>query len=362
MDMNLSERPQAGRNLAVDTMRLIAIFCVICLHTEPFNPDHLGYGWRGWQILYVYITTACRFAVPFFFSISGYYWGRKIRGGQNPAAVSLAMFQRIGMVFAVWSAFFLGIDGLKPVVARLFPWFPGAQSFAASSLAQPPLQLLFEGTAHHLWFLPALLCALAVCWFFVAFRQDRLLLPAGIALFVLAVLGRAYAQTAIGFSPRFFGAPFDPRDGPFFSTLFFATGYLLSAHPPRPQWRRWGMFLLAAGFILHRTEIVLIHALFHAPPVRVIHQDFVFGTYAMGLGATMLALAAPSWLSRPTLARWGRCTLGIYCIHPLFVHQQILCRLHSTVAEVLYPAAVLLLSLLAVWPLSRLRWTRPLVL
>ena len=355
------EKSQVDRNLAVDTMRLIAIFCVLCLHTEPFNPDHMGYGWRGWEVLYLNITSACRFAVPFFFCISGYYWGRKIRSGQNPSAVSLAMFQRVGTAFAAWSAFFLGIDYLKPVVACLFPRFPGAKSFAAPSIVRHPLQLLFEGTAHHLWFLPALLCALAVCWFFIVLRRDRLLLAVASVFFVLAVLGRAYAQTAIGFSPRLYGISFDLRDGPFFGTLFFATGYLLSAHRPRPQWRRWGMFLLAAGLVLFRAEILLIPALFHAPPLRVIFQDAVFGTYPMGLGATMLALAAPSWLSRPTLARWGRFTLGIYCIHPIFVHQQILCRFHSPAAEVLYPAVVLLVSLCAAWLLSRVRWLRPLV-
>lgn len=365
-DMNHLERPQSARNLAVDTMRLIAIFCVICLHAAPFSPDHMGNGWYGWQVLYLGISTACRFAVPFFFCVSGYYWGGKIRRGQSPSAVSPSMFKRIGIVFVVWSAFFLSINYLKPVIGRLIPWFPGAESiapssFAVSSFARHPLRLLFEGTAQHLWFLPALLSALAVAWLFVALRQERLLLAVAIALFVYAVLGRAYASTSIGISPQIFGFHCNTRDGPFFSTIFFASGYFLSAHLPRPQWSRWGISLLAAGCVLHRSEIVLIHTLFHAPPVRTLQQDFVFGTYAMGLGATMLALAAPSWLSRPRLARWGRWTLGIYCIHPIFIHQKILCRLHSAVAEVLYPIAVLLLSLFAVWLLARVRWTRSLV-
>jgi surface polysaccharide O-acyltransferase-like enzyme len=64
-----------------------------------------------------------------------------------------------------------------------------------------------------------------------------------------------------------------------------------------------------------------------------------------------------------TLARWGRFTLGIFCAHLFFVLRLdgIVDSFHSPAVEVIYPVAVLFLSLIAVSLLSRIKPLRRLV-
>jgi peptidoglycan/LPS O-acetylase OafA/YrhL len=48
-------------------------------------------------------------------------------------------------------------------------------------------------------------------------------------------------------------------------------------------------------------------------------QDFVFGTYFMGVGATLLSLSNHRVLSNKLCATLGKMTLGIYASHYIFV-------------------------------------------
>ena len=356
-----TSNPRA-RNLAVDTLRLIAVFGVVCLHAQPFISDRLVGHAHAWLLLGRAISYAARFAVPFFFCASGYFWGRKIRGGANIHAVSLAMVRRLAVIYLVWSAFYLFEAPLRSAVHAHFARPPGMAVSIQWSILWNPL-LLRGGPSMHLWFLPALVCTVLLAWPFVAFRKPRLLVGVSIVLYVLAVLARAYSETPIGICLSIAGHHIDTRGGPFFGSIFFVTGYLLSRYSARRHWARWGLMLFAAGLLLQVTEIWLIHALLHAPPLGVNQQDFVFGTYAMGLGATILALAEPGWLSSVTLARWGRLVLGIYCVHLYFVDRlwQHVRHFNSPLAELLFPIVVLLLSVATAVLLSKTRLTRSFV-
>jgi surface polysaccharide O-acyltransferase-like enzyme len=150
------------------------------------------------------------------------------------------------------------------------------------------------------------------------------------------------------------------RDGPFFGTLLVATGYILSARNPKRSWAMWGLAILAAGLILHCSEFELLRAYLHSKPLPVALKDFTFGTFGMGLGSLMVAVANPGWLTSPLPARVGRFTLGIYCVHFYFVKQldPIVTALHNPVSEAIFPPVVFVLSLLAVWMLSKSSLTR----
>jgi surface polysaccharide O-acyltransferase-like enzyme len=350
------------RNLAIDTLRLIAVLGVVCLHAQPFTSERLVGHAHAWLLFGRAISYAARFAVPFFFCASGYFWGRKLRSGANIHAVSLAMVRRLAVIYLVWSAFYLFEEPLRSAVHDRFAGAPGTAVSIQWSQLWGPL-LLRGGPSMHLWFLPALICVVLLAWFFMALRKTRLLVGVSIGLYVLAVLARAYSETPIGIRLSIAGHHIDTRGGPFFGSIFFVTGYLLSGYSARRHWVRWGLLLFAAGLLLQPTEIWLIHALLHAPPLGVNQQDFVFGTYAMGLGAIMTALAEPGWLSSLTLARWGRLVLGIYCVHLYFVDRlwQHIRHFNSPLAELLFPIVVLLLSVAAAVLLSKTRLTRSFV-
>ena len=77
------------RIVNIDAMRFIASIAVIPLHATD-TPDPVRQG--------------CRFAVPFFFFISGYFLGR--RDFQKPWSIIRTLFVRLFPVIIVWLGVF----------------------------------------------------------------------------------------------------------------------------------------------------------------------------------------------------------------------------------------------------------------
>jgi len=85
----------------VDVLRVLAILAVIALHANPFSGG--SWGQPGLFSGAALISQFSRFAVPFFFTVSGYFWGVKINAGAAVLRTSLSMAKRIAVVFVAWS-------------------------------------------------------------------------------------------------------------------------------------------------------------------------------------------------------------------------------------------------------------------
>lgn len=353
---HLAPRPSSLRIGSVDVCRLIAIVAVICLHTKPFGLarplDHPA----QWNLFNIFLSQGARFAVPFFFSISGYLWGRKIRNGVSVAAASFPMAKRLGAIFAFWCAVYLLPYDVTtgPSIGMLGP--VKASYGKLLVIAHHPIGFLFAGDAPHLWFLPALLCSLGIAAFFAARNESRLLVVGSVALYLVGLLAGAYAPTPIGFHLSLGHFAFSTRNGPFFGTLFFTSGYCFSRVTPRKEWFWWGLVLLAVGLAVHGAEVYLLWKIYSATTV----QDYVVGTFAMGIGATLVALSNHRFLNNQLMERWGRYTLGIYCVQYIFVDllAPLAERMHSPLGEVTYPVSVMALSLVSVLLLAKFSFTR----
>ncbi|MGM0718830.1 MAG: TraX family protein, partial [Halobacteriota archaeon] len=66
----------ADRIHSIDAMRIVAMVFVVLIHTDPFQ----GLSAAGTAITFGIKTTG-RFAVPFFFVASGYFFASKTAGG-----------------------------------------------------------------------------------------------------------------------------------------------------------------------------------------------------------------------------------------------------------------------------------------
>lgn len=352
--MTPSREAQVGPWLeSVDTFRVLAIAGVVAIHTTPVL-DITARSGGVFALSIVLINQAARFAVPFFFTMSGYFWGLKVRAGADVRVTSLRIMSRLLLLYVIWSLIYLLPYQLSAAAQsgilgplRLSYW-------NALRLVAHPELLLFEGTHVHLWFLMALMWAIALTGVFVASGRVVSLVVLAVALYVFGTLAYAYSATPFGVS-----IPFVTRDGPFFGTVFFVTGYGLSALAPRREWLGWGALLLAGGFVLELAEDFGLWRLYHVYPLN----EYVFGTYFMGLGTAVMALSDHPLGRWRALARLGPATLGIYLVNPAF-------------AELLEPigngdrgamwllshlAAVLTLSVVAVVLMSRSRYLRTLV-
>ncbi len=342
-----------SRLQSVDVLRTLAIISVIAIHTTPFEIPASPIG-RDLDLATA-INQFARFAVPFFFVLSGYFWAQKFKNERQIYEPSMRMAKRIAIVFVAWSAIYL-------LPMNIVDWFAyGAMEpvkqfyWNLAGAMHRPLVTILEGTKIHLWYLVALLCGLGISALFLRFGLKHLLVGVAVALYATGLAGKAYSDTPLGFH-----ADFDFRDGPFFSTLFFVTGYFLQRSRPTNAWLPIGLAAAILGLLLHFGELLALHRNWGT----TMSQDYVVGTYFLGLGAALIALSNPGILHLPRIASIGPLVLGIYASHFIFVEiLRPLDRYYSGngLWEVSYVALVFLLSYALASALARFQLSRRLV-
>ncbi len=300
-----SARPQGSasrRNETLDSLKLVAVFFVIGIHSFPLyflgDPQLATIG--------LVFNQLCRFAVPSFFVVSGYLFATTF-DFDRPGQKLLKTTRRLLGLYAFWCVFYLiPYDiALIPQGGIKAPWDFAAWHFYMWTLSWK--DFLFGGAKAQLWFLPALWCATVISAPFVFLRQPRRLLAVGLVLFVIALLAGPYKTTPVGFDLAFL-----TRNGPFFSTLFFASGVFLALHKGNAQRRlRWAYGLTLAGLAWHLAELFWLKL--HYDSLYI--YDFNSGTFAFGVGAAMLGIYGARPLQNRWLVRNGQYSLGIFLLH-----------------------------------------------
>ena len=340
--------PAHARNTTIDLFRVIAIFGVIVVHTDPVTrkvfasaPEHLAN---------LMITGAGRLAVPFFFVVSGYFFGRKVRDGAAPLPLLATYAKRLLRIWVLWSLIYL----LLPL--RLGQWFhqgwwPAVlQQFR--HMAAHPLLIVFVGGKGHLWFLMALVMAMALAAVCEKLRARWLFYALGVALYVYGLLTGLYANTPAGLH-----APLDPRNGPFMSALLVACGYWIAGYRGRVD-PVIAFAVTAIGLIGFEAELHWVPMLSSAWPPII---DYGLFTPVFGIGALLLGLAAPGLGGRWWPHIGAECVLGIYVCHDLFVEPAWMLHayFHNYAWEFAFPVIVFALALGLTVLLARerhLRW------
>ena len=297
-----------GRIKSVDVLRTIAIIFIIAIHTLPFQHPSLPVGQKfDFATL---INQFARFAVPFFFVLSGYFWAQKLHDEDCVTSHTIKTVKRIAAISFFWSLIYLlptniiqALDNglLGPI--KQFYW-------NLSSAANKPHLTLVQGTKGHLWFLHSLICSLIISAIFVRLGLERLLFFFAIVLYLIGLAAKAYSNTPLGLHYTF-----NFRNGPFFSLLFFVTGFFLQRRSTSPSWFPIGCAIAIFGFILHLFELKVLNDVWGVS----MNQDYVAGTYFFGLGAALMAFSNTKWLESDFLALIGPRVLGIYTSHYVFV-------------------------------------------
>jgi surface polysaccharide O-acyltransferase-like enzyme len=273
------------RNLSVETFRLLAMFFVIIPHLQYPNVS------REW------VSGArlmCRWVLPFFFTISGYYFAEKSAKIKKVDAASV--LDRLAWIFIVWILIYMPISIMSDQ--------PDLASFL-KMLTSP--SFVFLGTIDHLWFISSLFFG----YLFVAFcyrnNAEILLAVTSVIGLVLVLLSGSYEIFNLGFKLGF-AMPRQWLSVPFLylGFLFFQKG--------RPNW--WVSLLM----IVFGAGLQLVEArfLYDAYGLSAYKHQFLLGSIPFGVGMAGLALSDLKYLQHPLLGKWGsEYSLGIYLIHPL---------------------------------------------
>ena len=277
---------QAPRNLSIDTLRLLASLEVIALHVTY---SHLP------ALAAVAIRLQARWAVPFFFIISGYFLARRL---SDPARSDVRpSIYRFIWLFVIWSLIYIpqviSEHGVKEVFRRLL--FPS---------------VVYIGEYFHLWFPSSLAFGFILLLFMLHYRMERWVPFISLGIMVHILLAGAYNRV---FDLKF---PFDFVIARHWVSIpALALGIWLFRRGPL---NRWLAFALAAGGLaLQFLEAWYLQTRFG---ISAYDHEILIGTLPFALGMASLAISGLRPLESPLLSGWGRdYSLGIYLAHVLVI-------------------------------------------
>ena len=333
---------------SIDFFRTIAIFTVILLHTSPFRDSNNIF----FETLYIGLSNATRFAVPFFFIVSGFLFGKQIHSGAMPGKLFKVYVNRLLPLFLIWSMIYMILPtDIKKQVIKFGLWEAIYQKIY--NLISHPITLLFEGSRGHLWFLLSLLMALGVITVFLKLNKKQWIIPIASFLYLFGLIAGSYSKC--------FGIDisFNTRNGPFFSTLFVAVGWCLSydTHKFRPMTT---LGLATIGMTMHMSEVLFLWKYYNISPVN---HDYVFGTLLWSTGLTMFVLSIPNAFKENLITKWGRYALGVYLVQLMAI--DVLTPLDKIIPfplwDIMYPLMGYLLSLSMVSFFLKNKWLRNIV-
>ncbi|MGM0717439.1 MAG: acyltransferase [Halobacteriota archaeon] len=294
---------------SLDAMRIVAMVFVVIIHTNPFE----SVGMYGNGLNFVVETTA-RFAVPFFFIASGYFFAVGTRRTDSTAYLK-------GRVRTISSLYVFGI-------VLSFPVFLGGDTALALSSGADvtaivvervtaflsPIDLLYYGTSASeiLWFLPALLFSLVFIHLFVRLDRVEYLLPVALGVHIVGLLGSSYTM--------FVDVPFEIRDALFFGFFYTSLGYYISTHDWQPNGDRRERYLAMTALlgIAHLAErYVLGYVITGDSFARGVYSPtYTITTALFTLSLFVFLLSRPDLGAGTSLPSWGKYAVGIYVAHP----------------------------------------------
>lgn len=166
---NISETMPHRQHQAIDVFKLIAAILVVAIHTQPFYGSGLDY----------YFTSFCRIAVPFFFTISSYFFWKKTCPNIKHYT------KRIATIYISWLIIYL------PTVVQDF--FIEPDSPFMSRLAVFLRCLVFSNTfGVASWYLMASIIGMLIIYVLSIFLSDKLLLLFSATIFAVCLTFDSY--------------------------------------------------------------------------------------------------------------------------------------------------------------------------
>lgn len=280
---------------ALDGARFFCAFLVVAIHIRPLS-DITGLG------SFLLDKGLCRIAVPFFFLVSGYFYGRK-----PPEASSLVAFlRRTALLYGMWTIIYY------PIAAE------------SQDMTHYWRRCLFTGSYYHLWYYPALMTAAALTWLGLkALKSEKAVVFLSFVFYIIGCMGESYyglfAQIPQfeALAEWYFSLFWSTRSGLFFGFFFFALGVFFQKKGwSMNQRRAAAAFFVSLGLML--LEILFLDRLGIARDYNM-YLGLVFASVFL----FFLLLGEPEKAQKKKQSAgifFRRCSVLIYGIHLWFLY------------------------------------------
>ena len=272
-----------------DRFRVPAALLVIAIHTGPLLS-------LNGEANYLLTDILARIAVPFFFSVSGWFLvPRLLREGR---AALIPFVKKLLLLYGAAVLLYLPLNLYNHTLEE--------SGFALLR------DVLFNGTFYHLWYFPALVLGACLVYGLLRILGPRWAWLPALLLYAAGLLGDSYFGLTAALPPLRAGYEalfllFDyTRNGLFFPPVFLLLGGWLALRPARRSAAWYGAGLLlslalltAEGLLVQRLALARFDALYLSLPLCV--------------GFLLRWLQRLSLPSAPALRDWAA---AVYVLHP----------------------------------------------
>ena len=305
-----------NRYYSIDSFKLIAIFCIVCIHTNPFSDYYFG-EIDGSLVDMFLIDSISRFAVPYFFMASGFLFILKCTKENNKIYFWKYITNLVGL-FIRWVFIYLSIGSFIILLQNITDFSTLINSLGAYFLHSINISLFVYGegiySAYHLWFLISLIWSIVIVYFFYIKKKIILLLCLSLIFNFLGLFGQSYSG--------FLGIEINinTRETLFFGLFYTCLGALFSLYLEKIIYtfrRMNNQKLFALIFLLLLIQIserMITYNIFNSNL-----GEYFISTILLTFFIFLFVLRNPSFGKGTFLTRWGRNSVGIFLIHPLII-------------------------------------------
>lgn len=272
-----------GRNNGIDLLRLVGAFFIVLIHSQFGSTSFFVSG---------NIKLLARWAVPFYFIVSGYFIGIKYN---KTNSVNLEDIKKLVGIYLVANLIYL------PIII--------AKNKLLKENIPSNVELFLYGSYWHLWYVSSLIIGIITLWYFISSKQFFILKILSIFIIVFVLFSNSYSlifhiNPSIDFGRFLLSIP------------FLYVGFLVSKYNLRIKGGFWiSILLILVGILGQFFEASFFSARYN---LSVLDQNFLLGTIPAAVGAFLLSQNLPR--ENEYLAIKGKeFSLFIYIYHPLII-------------------------------------------
>ena len=166
--------PKTARNNAVDIFRLVCAMLVVCVHTQLFYEINANLNYFCTKIF-------PRIVMPFFFSVSGYYFIGSLISGEK---VYIRYLKKLLIVYSLWSIIYFSLTFFNLIVLNHQP--------ITDFIKQCALNFFIYGSYYQLWFFPAIFLSATITTICYKLKIIKWLVCFSLFLYIVGCLGCSY--------------------------------------------------------------------------------------------------------------------------------------------------------------------------
>ncbi|MBY6035812.1 acyltransferase [Fictibacillus nanhaiensis] len=288
------------RIYSIDFIKFFAIFAVVVIHVFPLD------GFMGYYV----IDNVARFAVPFFFVASGYFFAQNMSKQKSSFRYFKTYVLKLIKIYLSWLIFYTFYDVMliflngNDVSDQLIEYF---KPFTL-------LNLIYYGkgtSGYQLWFLTALIWSTVTIFLFFQIKKMNTLFGISFVLNVIGLLGQSYTFV--------FKLPVNTtRDALFFGLFYTTLGVIFKLNTHFDTFRKISRFTsLALAIFFSLFQVIEAYVLDKV--LTGSHGEYFLSTTLLTTFLFFYALNNKKLGKGLWITKVGGNALGIYITHVLLL-------------------------------------------